>query len=233
MLDGLQQLIDLQALDDQRAELRGQQERIPEQRTALDEARAAAEAEIASAGERVQAAEVDQRRAESELQDQEALVQRLEGQQSQVKTNEAYTALLHEIDAAREAISTCETRILEAMDGIEAARTRRSEAEAVLDREQQRIGAELKRLDERQAELESRAAELDRDREALVTRIDAGLLARYEKIAARHGSAVARVHRETCQGCRVNIPPQMHIELLRGESLITCQRCKRILVPQK
>ena len=118
-------------------------------------------------------------------------------------------------------------------DGFVYRSTIFSPGYSVSSEEKDRLFAELKRLDERQAELESRAAELDRDREALVTRIDAGLLARYEKIAARHGSAVARVHRETCQGCRVNIPPQMHIELLRGESLITCQRCKRILIPEK
>ena len=51
MLEGLQQLIDLQALDDQRSEIRGRQARLPDQRAALEAARAAAEAEVASAAE--------------------------------------------------------------------------------------------------------------------------------------------------------------------------------------
>ena len=233
MLDGLQQLMDLQALDDQRAELSGRLDRIPERRAALDEALAAAEAEVMSAGESLQAAEADQRRAETELQDQEALVQRLEGQQSQVKTNEAYTALLHEIDAAREAISGAETLILEAMETIEAARARRGEAEAGRDKENQRVDGESKALDEQQAKLEAQRADLDGQREALCASIEGSLLEQYDRIARKHGSAVARVRQETCQGCRVNIPPQLHIELLRGESLITCQRCKRILIPEK
>jgi hypothetical protein len=209
VLDGLQQLIDLQALDEQRSEVRGRQERIPEQREALAEAGAAAEAAVASASEALQEAEAHQRRAETELQDHETLVQRLEGQQPQVKTNEAYTALLHEIDAAREAISSCETQILEAMD------------------------TEGKSLNELQAELETRHAALDADRETRVAEIDSEWLAQYEKVARRLGTGVARVSHETCQGCRVDIPPQLHIELLRGERLITCQRCKRILIPEK
>ena len=233
MLDGLQQLIDLQALDDQRTQLRDRQASIPDKRAALEATRQALEADVASAGETLQAAEAEQRRAETELQDQEALVQRLEGQQSQVKTNEAYTALLHEIDAAKEAISGFETVILEAMEQIEDARSRRSEAEATCEREQARLDRESKSLDEKHAELESGIAARDGERQALVAEIDSGLLAQYDKIAKRLGSAVARVSRGNCQGCRMDLPPQLLIELIRGERLITCQRCKRILIPEK
>ncbi len=233
MLDGLQQLMDLQALDEQRSEICSRQARIPEQRAALEAAGVAADDAVARANEALQAAEAEQRRAESELQDQEVLLQRLEGQQPQVKTNEAYTALLHEIDAAKEAISSGETRILEAMERIETARTQGSEAEAHRDREVTRVGAESKALDEQCAELESGLAARDGEREVLVAEIDTALLAQYDKIAKRLGSAVARVRNETCQGCRVDIPPQLHIELLRGERLISCERCRRILILEK
>jgi len=233
VLDGLQQLMDLQALDDRRGQVRGGLERIPEQRSELEEARSEAEAGVGSAAEALQEAEADQRRAETELQDHEALVQRLEGQQPQVKTNEAYTALLHEIDAAREAISACETRILEAMETIESSRSRLAAAEALRDRERSRVAAAGKALDEEDASFRAQLTELDGQRETLVGSIDSGLIAQYDKVAKRLGSGVARVLHETCQGCRVNIPPQLSIELIRGESLITCQRCKRILVPEK
>lgn len=233
MLDGLQQLMELQALDDQRKEVRSGLERLPEQRAALELAQGEAEAGVTSAAEAVKEAEAEQRRAETELQDQEALLKRLESQQPQVKTNEAYTALLHEIDAAKEAISSCETRILEAMETIEGARARQEGAEASRDRELSRIAAAGKALDEQDAKLSARLADLDGEREALVAAIDSGLIAQYDRIAKRHGSGVARVLHETCQGCRVNIPTQLHIELLRGERLITCQRCKRILIPEK
>ena len=68
------------------------------------------------------AAEQEQRRHEAAVADREALVKKLEGQQFQVKSNDAYKALLHEIDQARAGISEAETRILEAMEGIEAMR---------------------------------------------------------------------------------------------------------------
>jgi hypothetical protein len=41
---------------------------------------------------------------------------------------------------------------------------------------------------------------------------------------------VVHVREELCLGCRVDIPPQLKIELLRGQRLITCSNCQRILV---
>lgn len=231
MLDGLEQLKELQELDDELARLRKEQAGVPDRRAALAAAREEAEAAVARAAEAVHAAEAGQRQAETEMQDQEALVAKLEGQQSQVKTNEAYTALLHEIDAAREAISGCETRILEAMEVIETAREEQGAADAERDRTRERLGADEKALDARAAELEARLTELGSEREARCASIEPEQLAQYERIAARHGKAVASVSHDTCQGCRMNVPAQLQIELLRGEKLITCGHCHRILIP--
>jgi hypothetical protein len=34
---------------------------------------------------------------------------------------------------------------------------------------------------------------------------------------------------ETCQGCFVNVPPQMFIEVQKNNSLVRCPNCNRIL----
>jgi predicted nucleic acid-binding Zn-ribbon protein len=38
------------------------------------------------------------------------------------------------------------------------------------------------------------------------------------------------VEEERCGGCRVGIPPQAFIEIIRGETIVTCGNCFRILV---
>ena len=122
MLDDLQLLIDLQKLDEQLVASEEESAGLPGRRAERAEMREAAQQRVVAAKEALQEAESEQRHAESALQDQEALIQRLEGQQFQVKSNEAYTALLREMEHAREAISDSETRLLEAMDAIEAGR---------------------------------------------------------------------------------------------------------------
>ena len=108
MVEGLKQLIRLQELDDALAAAEGELAKLPELRARCAAQREAAEARTAEARQAVQDAEGLQRGAETELQDKEALLAKLENQQHQVKSNEAYTALLREMDEAREAISAAE-----------------------------------------------------------------------------------------------------------------------------
>lgn len=230
MLKGLQGLVDLSKVDVQLAALEEERAGLPARRAALAEARGASQAAEEAARTALEAAEHEQRRHEAAAQDQEALLARLEGQQHQVKSNEAYTALLHEMDQARAAISEAETHILEAMDAIEEARAEAERAASGTRGAHARAAEQESALDAREKALEAQIADLRREREGIADGLDAALLDRYARIAGRRRPAVAVVERETCMGCRVGIPPQVALELRRGESLITCGHCQRILI---
>ena len=230
MLEGLQQLIELQGLDSQLTQLEAQQVAIPERRATLSQERADWEVRVAEAGEVLRDAEGRQRQAEAGLADQQALVQRLEGQQFQVKTNDAYTALLSEIDHAKQAISDCETKILESMEVIEGAGARVAETESESAESKARIDAEEKALDVNEKDVLEKLESARSGREGMAAVVDSGLLVQYMRIAKRRSPVIAIVAGEMCLGCRVDIPPQSYIEILKGEKLITCGNCQRILI---
>jgi predicted nucleic acid-binding Zn-ribbon protein len=230
MLEGLQQLIELQGLDAELAQLEAQQGAIPERRASLSQERADCEARVAEAGEALREAEGGQRRAEADLADQQALVQRLEGQQFQVKSNDAYTALLSEIEHAKQAISDCETKILESMEAIEGASARLAEAESESAETGGRVDAEEKALDAHEKDVLEKLESARSRREGMAAGVESGLLAQYTRIIRRRSPAIAIVAGEMCTGCRVNIPPQSYIEILKGERIITCGNCHRILI---
>ena len=190
------------------------------------------DARLVSAGALVSEAELAQRGAESKAQDQQAELTRLEGQQHQIKSNTAYTALLGEMDRAREAISDAETHILEAMETIEASRASLAALEEQAKGVVERIDGEVRDHEARAKALEVEIDALGRQRGERAERIDRVLLARYERIASRRTPAVAIVSTEICQGCRVGIPPQSYIEILKGEKIVTCGTCQRILVDE-
>jgi predicted nucleic acid-binding Zn-ribbon protein len=230
VLEGLQQLIELQGLDDEITALEVEHAGVPARRSDFHQQRVDCEEKIARFSEALRAGEHEQREAEARLQDQEALLQRLEGQQFQVKSNDAYTALLHEMEHAKRAISDCETRILESMDTIETARSERTAAEAEASATGARLETEERALDEREKQLEKELGRARARRDDIRTHIEADLLSRYTKIAARRQPAVVVISDEMCLGCRVNIPPQSYIEILKAERVITCGQCQRILV---
>jgi predicted nucleic acid-binding Zn-ribbon protein len=92
-----------------------------------------------------------------------------------------------------------------------------------LDEEEQAFG-------EREKALVASGAELRAARDAALARLEPALVERYEKILSRRQPAVVIIHAESCMGCRVDIPPQAYIEIRRGEMIISCAFCHRILI---
>jgi len=230
VLEGLQQLLELQRLDSEISKRQEVLAALPGKRKQADEALAAAAAGLEAAREKLQSVELEQRSAESVLQDQEALLAKLEGQQFQVKDNTAYTALLSEMEHAKEAISECETGILEGMEAIEVGRRTLAEAETKERDTRTNVGRESTEFDARQQKLETELAGLEAERALVGPQLDAKMLAVYERVAARRRPALALVSGEVCEGCRVGIPAQHYLEIIKGERLITCENCKRILL---
>jgi predicted nucleic acid-binding Zn-ribbon protein len=230
VLESLQYLLDLQRLDGEIASREEELATLPGKRKQFEESRAAVAATLAQARDTLESGEIDQRQAEVTLQDQEALLRRLEGQQFQVKDNTAYTALLNEMERAREMISDCETRILEGMDTAEIARETLAAAETEDRETRERLDSEERATDAREEQLRGELAEFSAQRRQMGPKLDPKVLELYEKIAARRRPALALVSDEMCQGCRVGIPAQTYIEILKGERLITCGNCQRILV---
>ena len=75
-------------------------------------------------------------------------------------------------------------------------------------------------------------AALQSNRETVAATIDPGLLEIFNYQVRKHsdGIAISEVKSEVCQGCNMNIPPQMYNELQRGTtSLKYCPSCERII----
>ena len=147
-----------------------------------------------------------------------------------MKDNTAYTALLSEMEHAKTKISECETAILEGMEAVEASRARLTAAEGDDADIQARADREGAAIDERERALREELAEFGVQREQVVPRLAVDIHAVYERVASRRRPALALVVDEICGGCRVGIPAQANLEIMRGERLVTCGHCRRILL---
>ena len=230
MLQGLTQLLELQRLDDELVADQTEYDGLPGHRERIEQERSACEEQLAAAKQALQDAEGALRQSEAALQDQEALLQRLEGQQFQVKSNDAYTALLREMDQARDSISEHETKMLEHMDAIEQSRGQLAEVEKQAGETRSRLEAERSAVETRDAECTSEIDRLRTLRSEVGPEVGPELLKHYERVSNRRRPAVILVEEERCGGCRVGIPPQSFIEILRGETIVTCGNCSRILI---
>jgi predicted nucleic acid-binding Zn-ribbon protein len=176
--------------------------------------------------------ERSRREQESELQDCEARRDRYRSQSAQVKTNEEYSALLHEIDAVTNRISELEEGILVAMEEIDerGERVTRMEAEeAGLEQDRQdRIKGFRERLEQVLQEIKERESE----REGWVERLDTSIQVHYRSIVRARGGGIAHINGRTCAACYRDIPYETVNRVIAGE-VHTCPSCQRLLVGER
>ena len=168
---------------------------------------------------------------EVEVQDNLNLIAKSKDKLALAKNNKEYQSSLKEIDELEKKNSALEDSMLEILDKIETAENRTKErnleySDLSGEVEQRRlaIGTEIK---EKNRALEKLNKDFQEDRE----KIDPELMGIFERTKELQVNkiALARVVDAVCQGCNVNIPPQLYNELQRRDSLKFCPKCGRII----
>ncbi|MBC7233971.1 MAG: hypothetical protein H5T68_12105 [Chloroflexi bacterium] len=126
-----------------------------------------------------------------------------------------------------------EDEVLLAMTRVDELEKQVAEAETKLEAVDAKWRAEQERLAQQIAQLQERIATTKKQRATLAARVEPPTLALYEELRLKKGGrAVALMVDQMCQGCRVMIPTSKAQIVRRGQELITCTNCGRILVVQ-
>lgn len=140
-------------------------------------------------------------------------------------------SLEHELAALERRKSDLEDAELVVMERIEVSEADLAAREAELTAVQQEGAAASAAAKDAVAAAQAEAATAMRDRAAVASTVDSGLLAFYDRIAAR-GVGAALLRGSTCEGCRMVLAGS-ELSVLRAASdddVITCPECGCILV---
>lgn len=226
----LPRLIELQTLDLRILEVKKQQRQIPALLSAAESPLREATRSLEDITVQAEALAKRRRDRERDLDAHEAQVEKMKARLPELKTNKEYQAYLFEIDLANKQKSEIEEQILLLMENSEQLQREVKEAQARVTAATQAASQEKIRLEALSAELAAELAELDQRHKTVATTVDKALLNRYNRLkAGRKDLALAAVRNGICQGCRLQIPPQLVTEVRRSEELQTCSYCQRIL----
>ncbi len=227
----LQQLVALQKLDTSIRKLQAELEAIPERRAEIESEFDQRAFEIRALETRRDEARHARTRLETEVGEQRQRVERADRNLMSSKKPDEYTAAIREADAARKQIATLETQILEQMEAsetAEAALTERAAEVASLNSDRE---ARLEIFDEETRLQADRVAINRTERERLVAALPKAIGAQYVRVVARirDGVAVAEARNGACMACFMALRPQAMAQVRRGDEIITCENCNRIL----
>lgn len=151
-------------------------------------------------------------------------------QQNGVKTNDEYAALKKQIEALKKANGDLEDKALTFYEKIDALKSEEANLKKGFAEAEKKLKAEEAEVGKDVAELEQKLAEIVAERTAAESKVTAANLKTYRSILEKLGTkALATVHGRTCQGCFMEIAPNMLSTLLSGKEIVQCKACARIL----
>ncbi|HTP87097.1 MAG TPA: C4-type zinc ribbon domain-containing protein [Bryobacteraceae bacterium] len=220
----------LQTLDTQITELQRAIAALPrhiaEIEKALDSHNRRLEADRAA----LAANQKERRSLEDDNKTQEQKISKLRDQMLGARTNEQYRAFQSEIDFCARAIRKAEDRILDLMGESEPLDANVKAAEAALKAEKASVEAEKAEARLKSEADKKRMAELQAERAAMAAKLNPKVLRLYDHQRRKWGSnTVVEVVEGRCTGCQINLRPQFLQDLRRGDQLMACETCGRIL----
>ncbi len=227
----LEKLIALQNLDTSIRKLEKDLEAIPERRAQIEGEFDRRAFEIRALESRRDEAKHNRSRLENEAIDQKNRAERAERNLMSSKKQDEYTAAIREADSARKQISQLETQILEQLETLEQAEAALNErADEIVSLNSDR-DAKLKAFDDETGTIGDRLAVARKERDEVFANLPKQLSNMYARIKARirDGVAVAEARNRSCSACFMSLRPQVMAEIRRGEEVITCDNCGRIL----
>lgn len=230
MREHLELLWELQRIDLDLKTIEEDRDRYPKEIKKLDEKQKLEQERIHKERERLESLEKDRRQKEKHLTGEQDKIKRSEGRMTEVKTNKEYQALLTEIETFKEAVGRVEEDILLVMDEIEEVKKQLYKREKEMTVTLEKVEAEKRDIVEKMSHGETLLKEKLERKESLSKQVESNLFKLYNMLREkRQGIGMVSVRHETCQGCYVNVPPQMFIEVQKNNSLVRCPNCNRIL----
>jgi len=191
---------------------------------------------LSSVREALSALQLKKRDAELRLAEAEEGIRKHQRELNLVKENDAFKALLSEIENDKRIKDEMETSELVLLEELDQAAAADKEAQAALKAAEAAKDSELAALEASGREFVSRLTAARAQRATAASAIDSGLLEKYETIrAGRGGLAVAAVHEDpvtgklSCGGCHMSLTPQKAVDVKKLDTFTICADCRRLM----
>jgi uncharacterized protein len=229
MLPDIENLLRLQEADKEIRRLQDEIAELPKRVAAIEKKLAGTTAQLEKAQAAAKADEANRRKYETAITDLRGKISKYRDQSLDVKTNDQYKALLHEIQFAEKEISGNEDKILELMVNADARDKEVKAAQAEMKAETAEIEKEKEQARQRTAEDQKQLGDWNGKRDQMRAGVNESLLRHYERVSKFRGTGIAEVIGQKCMGCQVMLRPQIYNDVISGQQTVVCDSCQRIL----
>jgi predicted nucleic acid-binding Zn-ribbon protein len=230
MLEEVRALLILQDRDRRLLELGKDLEKLPQEEARAKTKLAGDEAAVKAAHDALIQTDLKLKKLELDAGTRKTTIARLKTQQFETRKNEEFQALAHEVTRYEKELDDLETKELEVMEEMDAARARQRAAEEALAKTKLLVEADLTAIATRGERLRADVAEVKSERETLASAANADLIPLYERLMkTKNGLAIAPMHDGKCGGCHMKLIPSTIVAVQSALEIARCEDCGRIL----
>ena len=226
-IEQIRQLVALQHVDDGIHAVQAELEAAPKEVENLQKRFQSQDTQRNWILEKLQHLQEQQKRLDADIQDDESRLMNSKNKLMQVENDREYQAMIREMDTMERQTQTREEERM-------ALQEERSLQESNLQSVEETWNELKAELESQRENLEKRLAEcrtkLEAQRAEVSTLISPPVLSRYEFIRNRlRHPVIVSVEAGVCSGCHIAIPPQVFIDLQRGNHIMSCPNCQRLM----
>lgn len=229
-IEQIAQLLALQKVDDAVHAMKNELEQAPREVNDLEQRFAVLEEQRIKILDKLEHLHEQQKRLALEIDDDATRIKKSKSKLMQVGNTREYHAMLREMDSMEKSNRSREEEKLTLQEALQLENANMEETTDAYEKlkaelEEKRSNLQL-RMDKAQSALDT----LQKERAGTGAEIPPPVFSRYEFIRHRlDHPVIVPVNQGVCSGCHIAIPPQAFIELQRGQQILSCPNCQRLI----
>ena len=205
--------------------------RIPIERGLVEAAIAEEEGNVEAARQSLISKELERKNLDLEVQGKETSLQRFRTQQVEVKKNDEYQALTHQIEQTEAEISSLEEREIELMLDIDTVKEEFEAEKAVILVRIEAQRKEIAVLTEREKNLNASVDAARAEVAASRVGVDADYIEQYDRVKkmVKRAPFLAKVEAHKCGGCHLRVSNEVSRGAQDAGEPHFCDQCARMV----
>jgi predicted nucleic acid-binding Zn-ribbon protein len=226
----IEQLIVLQEVDDEILELTQEIEQAPQELADLESQLGEFEERRGQIDEKMSILNEQKKKLSVEIEEDAGKIKKSKNKLMLVGNTKEYHAMMREMDSLEKLNRMRDDE----QEAVREELVRQDEATQALNEEmggvQEQYDALKTTLDERLEKANKKLDALNRKRKKACKAVPPPILGRYEFIRERmEHPVIVPVSEGVCSGCNIMIPPQSYNDLQKGQQILSCPNCQRLI----
>jgi len=230
LLKQIEQLIVLQKVDSEIYELHKKLEEAPREVSAIRQKLETQQNQLAQVEEKIGILRQQEQKLNKEIEEDNDRIRQSKNKLMMVENSKEYHAMMREMDNLEKTNRLREEEKVAVDEDLAAQNNLKTSLDAEIERLEQELQEKQQHLDQELQGAQAKLDELRQKRESATQDIPQPILGRYEFIRSRLSHPViVSVDDGVCNGCHISIPPQSFLELQKGEQILSCPNCQRLI----